>query len=70
MYWKIFFTCFYDFYSSVYLNSKFELLCTQVLILLIDGDIESNPGPTFEILKVVQGSFHEGNAKFGYTAAV
>ena len=52
------------------MNSKFELLCTQVLILLIDRNIENNPGPTFEILKVVQGSFHEGNAKLGYTAAV
>ena len=50
------------------LNLNFSAL--KLLILLTDGDIESNPGPTFEILKVVQGSFHQGHPKFGHTAGV
>ena len=33
--------------------------------LLSDGDIESNPGPTYEILKAVQGSFNQGHPQFG-----
>ena len=36
--------------------------------LLIDGDIESNPGPTYNIIKFVKASFHQGNLIFGYTA--
>ena len=36
--------------------------------LLTDGDVKSNPGPTYTILKVVQGSFNQGNQKFGETA--
>ena len=32
--------------------------------------MESNPGPTYSIEKVIQGSFHQGNPKFGRTAGV
>ena len=35
---------------------------------IVDGDIESNPGPTYTITKTVQGSFHQGDIKFGDTA--
>ena len=39
----------------------------KLLKLLVDGDIESNPGPTSSnFLKVVQGSFHQGDPKFGH----
>ena len=42
------------------LNLNFAVL--KLLKLLVDGDVESNPGPTtFNPLKVVQGSFHQGN---------
>ena len=50
------------------LNLNFSAL--KLLKLLTDGDVESNPGPTFEILKVTQGSFHQGNPKFGHTAGI
>ena len=34
-------------------------------------DVESNPGPnTYNLLKVVQGSFHQGDPKFGQTAGI
>ena len=44
----------------------------NLLKLLIDGDVESNPGPTnnFVVLKSVQGSFHQGSSKFGPTAGI
>ena len=42
----------------------------KLLKLLADGDIESNPGPSSNFLKVVQGSFHQGDPKFGDTAGV
>ena len=50
------------------LNLHFSVL--KLLKLLADGDIESNPGPSFNILKVIQGSFHQGNPKFGHTAGI
>ena len=50
------------------LNLNFSAL--KLLILLTDGDIKSNPRPTFEILKLVQGPFHQGHSKFGHTAGV
>ena len=50
------------------LNLNFSVL--KLLKLLTDGDVESNPGPTFKILKVIQGSFHQGHPKFGHTAGI
>ena len=38
--------------------------CLFKLLKLItdDGDVESNPGPTtYQILKSIQGTFHQGN---------
>ena len=38
----------------------------KLAMLLIDGDIESNPGPTtYVIKKSVSGSFHQAHTKFG-----
>ena len=53
------------------LNLNFAVL--KLLNLLVDGDVESNPGPgptTYNLLKVVQGSFHQGNPKFGQTVGI
>ena len=39
--------------------------------LLQDGGIETNPGPTYSIERVVQSSFHQGNREFfGETAGI
>ena len=59
----------------------FGLLCFIVIIdlnlnisllrinkLLLDGDIDSNPGPDFD--KLVTGSFHQGDMKFEQTAGI
>ena len=54
--------------SILTLNLNFSVL--KLLKLLTDGDVESNPGPTFRILKVIQGSFHQGDLKFGHTAGI
>ena len=48
------------------------VICVSVYInyekLLQDGDVESNPGP-FDALKIIFGSFNQGNIdKFGETA--
>ena len=29
--------------------------------------LRSNPGPAYTVTKIVQGSFHQGDVKFGYT---
>ena len=52
-------------HRSVWLKKKL----LKLLKLLTDGDVESNSGPTFKILKVIQGYFHQGHPKFGHTAA-
>ena len=45
------------------LNLNFAVL--KLLKLLVDA-VESNPGPTtYNLLKVVQGFFHQGDPKFG-----
>ena len=41
----------------------------KMSLLIQHGDVESNPGPTYSILKSVSGTFHQGNiAKFDQTA--
>ena len=37
---------------------------------MIAGDIESNPGPTYNIVKFIKASFHQGNPMFGKTAGI
>ena len=38
--------------------------------LIIDADVESNPGPTYVIEKAICGSYHQGDRRFGDTAGV
>ena len=42
----------------------------KLSMLLIAGDIESNPGPMHTIQKFVLGSFHQAHVKFGDTAGI
>ena len=68
----------HNFISSCYsCFSLLFLLCTPInvnmsflklLRILNDGNVESNPGPTYKILKITQGSFHQADIKFGETA--
>ena len=53
------------------------LICLRLLIQeIISGmqlrrDIETNPGPTYNLEKIVHGSFHQGNSQlFGETAGI
>ena len=39
-------------------------------MLLIDGDVESNPGSAYNIQKSVLGSFHQAHTKFGNSAGI
>ena len=49
------------------LSVTFSLL----IRVLMDGDVESNPGPTtYNIVKIVKASFHQGNLMFGETAGI
>ena len=40
------------------------------LLLLLGGDIKTNPGPTYAVDKAVLGTFHQGDQRFGETAGV
>ena len=40
------------------------------LSLSCSGDIGSNPGTTYSIIKIICGSFHQGNPRFGHTAGI
>ena len=52
----------------------FGFLCSlyfsSIGLLQLSGDVESNPGPTYSIEKVIQRSFNQGNPRFGRTAGV
>ena len=50
---------------TMYPNLTLSFL--KLVRILNDGDVENNPGPTYKILKVVQGSFHQANIRFGET---
>ena len=41
---------------------------TDYMSKIVDGDIESNPGPDFD--KIVTCSFHQGDMEFGQTACI
>ena len=45
-----------------------EMSFLLIMMLMIAGDVESNPGPTYNILKIVKASYHQGNPMFGYSA--
>ena len=58
-------------------NRLFLIICflsvavfSGFLVLQLCGDVESNPGPTYNIEKVIMGSFHQGNTRFGLTAGI
>ena len=61
-----------------HLSLKMILFCIGLIVqavisdkLLQDGDIETNWGPTYNIERVVQGSFHQGNWElFGETTVI
>ena len=38
--------------------------------LLSDGDVENYPGPTYKIIKVIQGSIQQVNLKLGHAAGI
>ena len=57
---------FVKFTGAVSLTLKSAI----VISLLQHGDIESNPGPVCNIEKVVLGSCHYGDTRFGATAGV
>ena len=40
------------------------------LLLLLVGTQKSNPGPTYVVDKVILGTFHHGDQRFGETAGV
>ena len=54
------------------------LICLRLLIQTIIsgmqlkvGDIETNPGPTYNLEKIVHGSFYQGNSQlFGEAAGI
>ena len=55
-------------FFGIILYCNLNLAFLKLLRLMCDGDIESNPGPTHAILKVVNASYHQGNIRFGATA--
>ena len=45
----------------------------KLTMMLLDGDIESNPGPVtykYNIQKAVLGTFHQGHSKFGNSSGI
>ena len=56
---------FVQYPNAVYKSGDPNLIFLKVnYTLLLSGDVELNPGPS------VQGSFHQGNHKFGETAGI
>ena len=41
-----------------------------LIVFQLSGDVESNPGQTYAIEKVVSGSFHQDSTTFGTTAGM
>ena len=64
----------YNFTMSFILVLFLMFLCNLSLLiffkLLIAGDVELNPGPTYNIVKLVRASFHQGNPMFGISAGI
>ena len=63
---------FFLFVVALSINVNMAFL--KASLLLLGGDIESNPGPSTTIAgiiqKVVLGTFHQGNSKFADTAGI
>ena len=59
------------FLFIVTLRWNINMAFLKLSLLLISGDIESNPEPpTREILKTVSGKFNQEHLKFGSTAGI
>ena len=52
------------------LDAKSLMHLMHRLLLLLGGDIETNPGPTYVVDKAVLGTFHLGDQRFDETAGV
>ena len=53
------------------LNINLNFAVLKLLKLLVDCDVEGNPGPTtYNLLKVIQGYSHQGHPKFCETAGI
>ena len=69
---------FVKLFGHLSLKMILVLFCVGLIVqavifdkLLQDGDIETNPEPTYNIERVVQGSFYQGNIElFGETAGI
>jgi len=59
------FSSIFKFLSPDFMRMKLiTTIFVAVVILLMSGDIETNPGP-YTILKSVQGLFHQGDPRLG-----
>ena len=63
-----FLSTFVVIFIGIVMYCNLNLGFLKLLRLMCDGDIESNPGSTYSILKIVKGSYHQGNLRFGSTA--
>ena len=52
----------------VIVTCNLNLACLKYMKLMRDGDVESNPGQTYSCVKVINGTFHQGDPRFGITA--
>ena len=50
--------------------AKFILLLAVFNQLILCGDIEKNPGPSYATKMFKLGTFHQGDERFGETASV
>ena len=64
---------FIMFIFLISLKFNVNMAFMKLAMLMMDGDIESNPGPgpsSYTIQKSVLGSFHQAHVKFGDTAGI
>ena len=57
--------CFLFFILTRCANLNVSFL--KLMRILNDGDVERNHGRAYKILKVVQGTFHQGDVQYGET---
>ena len=62
-------TCIIFIYL-ITLKFNINMSFLKLAMLLIDGDVESNPGTAYNIQKSVLGSFHQAHTKFGNSAGI
>ena len=58
---------FEKFFVVLMILHNINMSFLLVMQLIIDRDVESNPGPTYNIVKLLKASFHQGNEMFGAT---